>query len=48
MKLLRSLFWRGVLLLFALLVLYQLWLFAHICWWIQFNPNTSAFMRNQL
>lgn len=48
MKLPRSLFWRGALLLFALLVLYQLWLFAHICWWIKFNPNASAFMQYRL
>lgn len=48
MKLPRSLFWRGVLLLFALLVLYQLWLFAHICWWIKFNPSASAFMQYRL
>jgi monofunctional biosynthetic peptidoglycan transglycosylase len=37
-----------MLVLFALLVLYQLWLFAHVCWWIKFNPATSAFMENRL
>lgn len=48
MKLPRSLFWRVVLALLALLVLYQLWLFAHIVWWIKFNPATSAFMQDRL
>lgn len=37
-----------MLVLFALLVLYQLWLFAHICWWVKFNPATSAFMEDRL
>ncbi|MDD4912564.1 MAG: monofunctional biosynthetic peptidoglycan transglycosylase [Sideroxydans sp.] len=44
----RSLFWRIVLAFFALIVLYQLWLFAHIVWWIKFNPATSAFMEDRL
>jgi monofunctional glycosyltransferase len=35
--------------LFVLLVLfYQLWIFAHICWWIKYNPSTSAFMQDRL
>ncbi len=40
--------WRGVTIFFALLVLYQVWLFAHICWWVKFNPSTSAFMETRL
>lgn len=48
MKLPRSLFWRGIMVLFALLVLYQLWLFAQVCWWIKFNPVSSSFMENRL
>jgi len=48
MKLPRSLFWRGVMVLCALLVLYQLWLFAHICWWVKFNPASSSFMADRL
>ncbi len=37
------------LLAFVLLVfLYQLWIFLHICWWIKFNPNSSAFMEDNL
>jgi len=48
MKIVKSFFWRSVLVLLALLVLYQLWLFAHICWWVKFNPATSAFMEDRL
>lgn len=48
MKMPRSLFWRIVFGLFALLVLYQLWLFAHIVWWIKFNPASSSFMEDRL
>jgi len=48
MKMPRSLFWRIVFGLFALLVLYQLWLFAHIVWWIKFDPSTSSFMEDRL
>ena len=40
--------WRTVAIFFALLLLYQVWLFAHICWWIKFNPATSAFMDTRL
>ncbi|OFZ67660.1 MAG: monofunctional biosynthetic peptidoglycan transglycosylase [Betaproteobacteria bacterium RBG_16_56_24] len=40
--------WRSVKIFFALLVLYQVWLFAHICWWVKFNPSTSAFMETRL
>lgn len=40
--------WRGMAILFALLLLYQLWIFAHICWWIKFNPSSSAFMETRL
>ncbi|MBU1424751.1 MAG: monofunctional biosynthetic peptidoglycan transglycosylase [Gammaproteobacteria bacterium] len=48
MKVLKSLLWRIVWGLFVLLILYQLWLFAHICWWIKFNPATSSFMEDRL
>jgi monofunctional glycosyltransferase len=48
MKKVKSLFWRIVFALFVLLVLYQLWLFAHVCWWVKFNPATSAFMEDRL
>jgi monofunctional biosynthetic peptidoglycan transglycosylase len=48
MKNVKSLIWRIVLALFLLLLLYQLWLFAHVCWWVKFNPSTSAFMEDRL
>ena len=44
----RSLLWRFLLALFLIFVLYQLWLFAHICWWVKFDPSTSAFMEDRL
>lgn len=40
--------WRSVAIFFALLFLYQVWLFAHICWWVKYNPSTSAFMETRL
>ena len=40
--------WRTVVIVFTLLVLYQVWLFAHICWWVKFNPSSSAFMDTRL
>jgi monofunctional glycosyltransferase len=40
--------WRSVRIFFAMLVLYQVWLFAHICWWVKFNPSTSSFMETRL
>ncbi|GAB5606389.1 monofunctional biosynthetic peptidoglycan transglycosylase [Sideroxyarcus sp. TK5] len=48
MKPVRSLLWRFLLALFLIFVLYQLWLFAHICWWVKFDPSTSAFMTDRL
>jgi monofunctional biosynthetic peptidoglycan transglycosylase len=48
MKKPRSLLWRVVFWLFMLMVAYQLWLFAHICWWIKFNPASSSFMDDRL
>ncbi|NOU25944.1 MAG: monofunctional biosynthetic peptidoglycan transglycosylase [Methylotenera sp.] len=39
---------RGLALFFLLLFLYQLWIFLHICWWIKFNPSSSAFMEDRL
>lgn len=39
---------RAVLTLSLLVVLYQLWIFIHICWWIDHNPSRSAFMNSSL
>ncbi len=48
MKKLWGFVWYFVALFFVALVLYQIWLFAHICWWVKYNPSTSAFMENRL
>lgn len=40
--------WRSILALLVWVVLYQLWIFAHICWWINHNPSSSAFMETRL
>ena len=40
--------WRIAGLLLLVLLLYQLWIFAHIVWWTKYNPSTSAFMNQQL
>ncbi len=40
--------WRGLALLLALIVLYQLWIFGHIWWWRDHNPGATAFMDEQL
>jgi len=43
-----GLFKRAFVLFFAFVMLYQLWIFLHICWWIRFNPASSAFMEDRL
>lgn len=40
--------WRTLALLFALLLLYQAWVFAHIWWWADHDPAASAFMEDRL
>jgi len=44
----KRLLWRLLLITIALGVLYQGWLFAHVCWWIDHNPSRSAFMSARL
>jgi len=44
----KRLAWRIAIGVFLVLAMYQLWLFAHVCWWIKFNPATSAFMEDRL
>lgn len=39
---------RILLGLIALILLYQLWLFSHVLWWIDHNPDSSAFMEQRL
>jgi monofunctional biosynthetic peptidoglycan transglycosylase len=41
-------FWRGLLALAVFVVLYQLWVVVHVWWWIDHNPDSSAFMEKQL
>ena len=35
---------KSVAAAFALVLLYQLWIFAHVLWWIDHNPTSTAFM----
>ena len=44
----KRLFARALLALLLLVLLYQLWIFLHICWWNSHNPTSTAFMREQL
>lgn len=44
----RQLLGRTLLALIGLVLLYQLWIFLHICWWINHNPSSSAFMDDRL
>ncbi len=32
----------------VLVLLYQLWLFAHVLWWVDHNPSSTAFMQTGL
>lgn len=48
MILTRSFFWRLVLMVLGILLAYHVWLAAHIWWWIDHNPSSSAFMEVQL
>lgn len=40
--------WIGVGFVLLLLILYQLWVLAHVAWWVNHNPSTSAFMEERL
>jgi monofunctional biosynthetic peptidoglycan transglycosylase len=41
-------FWRGVLVLVGLVLAYELWIFAHVWWYVDHNPATTAFMERRL
>jgi len=41
-------FWRALAVFALLLIVYQLWLFAHVVWWRWFNPTSSSFMEDRL
>lgn len=36
---------KGIAAAIALVLLYQLWIFAHVLWWIDHNPTSTAFMQ---
>jgi monofunctional biosynthetic peptidoglycan transglycosylase len=36
---------KGFAAAIAILLLYQLWIFAHVLWWIDHNPTSTAFMQ---
>jgi len=48
MKLRRTIMLWLVALPLALLLLNQAWYLLHICWWVNHNPTSTAFMRTQL
>ncbi len=48
MVLTRRFFLRLVLLIIGIVLAYQLWLLAHVWWWIDHNPSRSAFMEARL
>jgi monofunctional biosynthetic peptidoglycan transglycosylase len=37
--------WRALLILLGLFLVWQLWIFAHVLWWTDHNPSSSAFMQ---
>jgi monofunctional biosynthetic peptidoglycan transglycosylase len=42
-------FFKRFFVFFVLFVLlFQFWVFAHICWWVKFNPSSTAFMNARL
>lgn len=45
---LKTYIWRGLLALVLLVLLYQLWIFLHICYWVHQNPASTSFMRDRL
>jgi monofunctional biosynthetic peptidoglycan transglycosylase len=48
MVLTRKFFLRVLLIIFSVMVLYQLWLLGHVWWWIDHNPSRSSFMEERL
>lgn len=48
MKFLWRWLWRATLAFLVVILLYQGWIFAHIWWWVEHNPSSSAFMETRL
>ncbi len=40
--------YRILLIILVFILLYQLWIAAHIAWWIHHNPSSSSFMEDRL
>ena len=40
--------WRGIAFAFVLVLVYELWIFAHVWWYVDHNPSTTAFMERRL
>ena len=40
--------WRALLLAVSVLIVAQFWFFAHVAYWVKFNPSSTAFMRARL
>jgi len=40
--------WRGLALFTVIVLVYQLWIFAHVVAWIWVNPSSSSFMQDRL
>jgi monofunctional biosynthetic peptidoglycan transglycosylase len=43
----KRLLWRGIVALLVFIVLYQGWVLLHVWWWVDHNPDSSAFMEAQ-
>lgn len=48
MKFISRWLWRFLLVFLLILLAYQLWIAAHIAWWVHYNPASSAFMDDRL
>jgi len=44
----RRILGRILLVLLVVIVFYQAWIFAHVWWWVDHNPDSSAFMEDRL
>lgn len=46
------LLWRSALFLLGvalgIVLVYELWVFGHVWWWVEHNPDTTAFMQQHL
>jgi len=40
--------WRSIALLIVLVLAYELWIFAHVWWYVDHNPGATAFMERRL